>query len=143
MDNLDNCVELKSPPINDIDNSSQNNINHIRGNTSPQELREIQPPTKPYAINIPPASAQGWYKKLVNESHTSPEQLEAYGGRLNNAAIYSIVAHNPLQKPEEIEKPIPKPQPMFTQTPMTNPMPQRTRMFNYNPYRQMRASGMY
>lgn len=143
MDNLDNCVENNVPPIVSGENSSQENIKPIDGNTPPPELREIQPPTNPYAIKIPPASAQGWYKKIINETHNPPEQLHAYGGTLNNAAIYSIVAHNPLQKPEEIEKPIPKPQPMFTPTPMTNPMPQRTRMFNYNPYQQMRASGMY
>lgn len=143
MDNLNNCVETNVPPIVDSANSSQGNIKQIEGNAPPAELKEIRPPERPYAINTPPAAAQGWYKRLTAEKNISPEQLHAYGGTLNNAAIYSIVAHNPLQKPEEIQKPIPKPQPMFTPTPMTNPMPQRTRMFTYNPYRQMRASGMY
>lgn len=96
----------------------------------------VKPQVKRLYPETPPATEQGWYKKLNNVN--TPNSIP--GRTLNNAAIYSIVAHNPLQKPEEIVKPKPKPQPVFTPPPMTNPMPQRTRMYAYNPYQRR---GMY
>lgn len=118
--------EGASLPPND---SINNNV------TTPQDLEKTS--IKKYYPEVPPVAEQGWYKKInnVNVPHDLP------GATLNDAAIYSIVAHNPLQRPDEIVIQKPKPQPVFTPPPMTNPMPRRTRMYAYNPYQQMR--GMY
>ncbi len=106
------------------DNNLKNNV------TTPQDLEK--PAVKKYYPEVPPVSEQGWYKKINkgSEIHDLP------GMTLNNAAIYSIVANNPLQRPEEIVLQKPNPQPVFTPPPMTNPMPRRTRMFAYNPYQR-------
>lgn len=122
-------LQVEEPDTTLSDNNIKNNL------TTPQDLEKTA--IKKYYPDVPPVAEQGWYKKInnVNVAHDLP------GATLNDAAIYSIVAHNPLQRPDEIVIQKPKPQPVFTPPPMTNPMPRRTRMYAYNPYQQMR--GMY
>ena len=91
------------------------------------------------ARNIPPAEKQGWYKNLQRDSQIGSEMTCT---PLTGAAIYSLVAHNQLQRPDEIQEYKPTPQMLFSPPPMPTPMPRKTRMYSYNPY-QMRAAGMY
>lgn len=122
-----NGVQLEEPAALTLDDKIKNTA--IPEDIDKPQVKRLYPET-------PPAAEQGWYKKISNIN--SPNDIPYR--TLNNAAIYSMVAHNPLQKPEEIKKPTARPQPVITPTPMTNPMPQRTRMFAYNPYQRR---GMY
>lgn len=135
MENLISETDVKNPFTDSSglmldENFSTRPDENIKNNVpNPQELEK--PAIKKYYPEVPPLAEQGWYKKINDGSvHNLP------GMTLNDAAIYSIVAHNPLQKPEEIVLQKPKPQPISPPPPMTNPMPRRTRMFAYNPYQR-------
>lgn len=140
MDNISTGVGNEvSPPI-DVGVPSKEPPNLALQNKEISETEGINRHTNPHISPTPPAINQGWYKKLTEERSN---RILHPGTELGNAAIYSMVANNPLQKPDEIIKPTPKAPQIFTPTPITNPLPQRSRMFNYNPYQQMRAGGMY
>jgi len=121
MNNVNDDVgKINPPPYND----------RALNGVPPQEIeKEVSPPPPDVGFEkipkIPPAASQGWYIKCIPDSGTT----------LSNAKIYSIVAHNPLQKPDEIQKPKPNPHSAYNPAPMTNPMPQRTPMYTYQrPY---------
>lgn len=140
MDNISTGVGNEvSPPI-DVGVPSKEPPNLALQNKEISETEGINRHTNPHISPTPPAINQGWYKKLTEERSN---RILHPGTELGNAAIYSMVANNPLQKPDEIIKPTPKAPQIFTPTPITNPLPRRSRMFNYNPYQQMRAGGMY
>lgn len=117
MNNVNDDVGKSFPPP---DNS--NTLNGAPAQISaPQRASGVEKIPK-----IPPAAAQGWYKKCICD-----EDIKT----LSNAKIYSIVANNPLQKPNEIQKPATGKKEPYTPAPITNPMPQRTRMYTYQrPY---------
>lgn len=139
MDNLYNDADKIPAPVNSDLAGSERPERTTDNITPPPDVGDIIKPPEPYVPKIPPAASQGWYKQLTDENTNG---ISKVGTPLGNAAIYAMVAHNPLQRPEEIKKPQARPQPVYNQPPVTNPMPQRTRMFNYNPY-QMRSAGMY
>lgn len=140
MDNLNSGVEKELPQPIDTGVPPKEPPNLAFQNNEIHENEGINRHTTPHISPTPPAINQGWYKKLTEERSN---RISHPGTELGNAAIYSMVANNPLQKPDEIIKPTPKAPQIFTPTPITNPLPRRSRMFNYNPYQQMRAGGMY
>lgn len=118
MENLNYDAGKNSPPPDNV--FAQTNVPLSVPEAPPPETGDKKIP------KIPPAASQGWYKQCITENDKAA---------LSNAKIYSMVANNPLQRPDEIQKPKAPPQATYNPLPVTNPMPQRTRMYTYQrPY---------